>query len=85
VNEQIQIWQGLSGSKYKFQVYPIAVKFSPNQNGNYIFARQSLSGWEAVYIGQGDIKARTENHLRDLCVVNKGATHIHAHPNGLEN
>lgn len=84
MNNQKQIWKGKSGQNYEFGVFDINFVFNPNQVGNYIFAKRTLLQWEAVYIGEGDIKERTESHKRDGCVIRKGATHIHAHLNNNE-
>lgn len=34
-----------------------------------------------MYIGEGDLKERTEYRINEGCVIKKGATHIHAHLN----
>ncbi len=79
---QKQIWNGGSGRGYEFSIYTIDAKFSQGQNGNYIFAKQSLvAGWVAVYIGEGDLKTRIDAHRIDGCITEKGATHIYAHIN----
>jgi len=77
-------WKGRSGNTYDFTVFTIDVTFNPNENGNYIFAKKTQTGYDAVYIGEGDIKDRTEAHKREGCVIRKGATHIHAHLNNSE-
>lgn len=79
-----QIWNGGNGKQYLFTIYAINTKFKLKQNGNYIFTKLINNAWEAVYIGQGDIKQRTERHLDNGCVLRKGATHIHAHLNNRE-
>ncbi|MBL1215809.1 MAG: hypothetical protein HND52_20745 [Ignavibacteriae bacterium] len=84
MNEESQDWQGLSGNNYRFKIFPFNVVFSPNQDGNYIFAKLTETGWEAVYIGQGDLRERVNYHKSELCVLHNGATHIHAHSNKSE-
>lgn len=79
-----QKWQGKNGNTYEFTVYPIDISFKSKVDGNYIFAKQTMRGWDAVYIGEGDLKTRTEAHKNDGCVLRKGATHIHAHTNNNE-
>ncbi len=79
-----QTWSGGSGKVYEYEIFPINIEFNPNQNGNYIFAKQTQTGWNTVYIGDGDIKARTESHKNNGCVTRKGATHVHTHINGSE-
>lgn len=81
MTNQKATWYGASKKPYEFTVFEISTVFDPNQNGNYIFAKKNSTGWDAVYIGQGDIKTRTEEHLSDGCVTRKNATHIHAHLN----
>lgn len=74
-----QVWLGGSGNHYRYTIYPINTKFDSNQNSNYIFCKLDNGEWKAVYIGQGDLKQRTESHIEHGCVLRKGATHIHAH------
>ena len=48
-------WTGESGMSYKYGTWELPVSFKPGQGGNYIFAKQSLSGeWVPIYIGQGN-------------------------------
>jgi hypothetical protein len=82
-NETIH-WPGKSGKSYTYTIFLVGTEFSPNQLGNYIFCKKTAEAWNAVYIGQGDIKQRTESHISDGCVTKKGATHIHAHNNNDE-
>ncbi len=70
-------WRGLSGQEYRYGVHEIDWVPAADQDGNYIFARAVINGWEAVYVGQGDLKSRSADHLRDGCVTRKGATHYH--------
>jgi hypothetical protein len=72
-------WNGTQGRKYEYQIFHIRTIFKADQLGNYIFAKQVLGGWEAVYIGEGDLKTRTEDHKINNDVIKKGATHIHVH------
>jgi len=79
------MWRGGSGRQYEYFVYGISPNFDPKQDGNYIFAREDgVGGWAPVYIGQGDLKERTENHHKAYCITAKGATHVHAHLNAEE-
>jgi hypothetical protein len=75
-NNAVQ-WPGTQGRTYPFNVYPILTAFAANQLGNYIFAKLIGNAWHAVYIGEGDIKERTECHKREEKVHQMGATHIH--------
>jgi len=77
-------WQGKSGNTYSFEIFNIIFNFNPNQDGNYIFAKQTQTGWDAVYIGEGDLKTRTSDEQHSKCAIRKGATHIHAHLNNNE-
>ncbi len=79
-----QLWKGGSGNMYEFTVYSVDTIFNPNQNGNYIFTKIVNDIWQAVYIGEGDLRDRTEAHKYNGCVLQKGATHIHAHINNDE-
>lgn len=75
-------WTGASGKGYRFEVFELPFNFSPSQDGNYIYSRLNQSKrWVPIYIGQGDLKERTENHHQAACIRRKGATHIHAHLN----
>lgn len=75
-------WTGASGTEYKYYVWELPVSFGPNQDGNYIYSKLNQNNkWVPIYIGQGDLKDRTENHHRADCIKRKGATHIHVHRN----
>lgn len=73
-------WTGISGKQYQFGVYPKDTKFK-ELDGNYIFAKETLSGWKAVYIGEGDLKTRTQDPEHLKCAESKGFTHYHVHIN----
>ena len=76
---------GDSGTKYTYFVWELPASFDANQDGNYIYCRlNSKNHWEPIYIGQGDLKDRTEKHHQAICIKGKGATHIHAHLNANE-
>jgi len=78
-------WTGASGTKYTYYVSALPASFNPNQNGNYIYSKlNENSRWIPVYIGQGDLKDRTENHHQVACIKRKDATHIHVHLNSQE-
>ena len=72
-------WPGTNNRVYEFTICPINVQFNEGYEGNYIFAKfvSIRNRWEAVYIGEGDLKKRTTEHIKDGCVIRKGATHIH--------
>ena len=76
------IWQGLSGIKYRYWIYPPGTTFK-KQPGNYIFAREVLPGtWVPRLIGQtNNLCDRVEGHDEDECVKRYGLTYIHAHVN----
>ena len=81
-NQKICIWNGKSGAKYKYHIHTLPVDFNANQDGNYIFSKYNKNKkWVPIYIGQGDLKDRTENHHKIKCISNKGATHVHVHLN----
>ena len=76
-------WTGESGKQYKYYIWELPANFSENQDGNYIYSRLNENNrWVPIYIGQGDLKDRTENHHQADCIKRKGATHIHVHLNG---
>ena len=79
-------WHGRGGKLYEFTICPINVQFNDGYGGIYIFARfvSNLNRWEAVYIGEGDLKKRTTEHIKIGCVTRKGATHIHYRVNNDE-
>src|SRR5262247_327124 len=56
----IEDWRGGSGTLYPYTVVEIGVP--PNaEYGNYIFAKRTpAGGWEAVYMGHGDLSLRTD-------------------------
>lgn len=76
-------WRGLSGNVYTYEVYSKHTVFR-SIDGNYIFARQTFSGWDAVYIGEGDLATRTQDPVHKKCAENKGFTHYHVHVNPSE-
>ena len=73
-------WNGTKGSIYFYEVHPINVTIKADVLGNYIFARKTPNAWEAVYIGEGDLRTRISEHINNKDVMQKGATHIHLHP-----
>lgn len=75
-------WNGKSGKQYKYYIWELPANFDPNQDGNYIYSKRNAEKrWVPIYIGQGDLKERAENHHQALCLARKGATHIHVHRN----
>lgn len=78
------VWRGASGQHYRFDVYPLEQGIERAEQGVYIFARRSGEEWEAVYIGQGELKVDVDYKTVDRCVAEKRATHVHVHSNGSE-
>jgi hypothetical protein len=79
------VWTGKSGTRYTYWVYPLPATFEPNQLGNYIYTRKDSQGyWQPIYIGQGDLNDRANNHHQAACIRQKGATHFHCHKNATE-
>lgn len=75
-------WMGTSGTSYTYHVYSLPPSFNAGQDGNYIFAKKNDRGsWVPIYIGQGDLKSRSDSHHQEKCIRQKGATHFHAHLN----
>jgi len=81
MRDETQIWKGKSGKEYPYFIKNINIRFNPNQNGNYIFCKLVSNQWIALYIGEGDLKERVDFRKSEGCVIQKGATHIHAHIN----
>lgn len=80
---QTVTWNGKSGASYKFEVYPKETIFI-DVDGNYIFAQETLTGWNAVYIGEGNLRTRTQDKEHLTCANRKGFTHFHVHANSNE-
>jgi hypothetical protein len=81
---EILTWSGCF-QRYNFEKYPINTSFA-DVDGNYIFAKEvNPSYYEAIYIGEGNLKDRIVAHIKDGCVTKKGATHIFAHTNSNAN
>ena len=87
INQTIEImenekanWLGESGKVYNFNVYSTDTAFK-EIDGNYIFAKKTTAGWDAVYIGEGDLKTRTQDEEHLKCAISKGFTHYHVHIN----
>ncbi len=77
-------WNGKSGTPYHFDIYPKETKFK-SLDGNYIFAQEtSTGGWNAIYIGEGNLKERTQDKEHLDCANKKGFTHYHVHTNSNE-
>lgn len=78
-------WVGGSGTNYTHYVYALPATFDPNQPGNYIYAKKDPQGyWQPIYIGEGDLNDRANNHHQAICIRQKGATHFHCHKNDSE-
>jgi hypothetical protein len=76
------VWTGKSGTKYTFWIYSLPASFDPNQPGNYIYTKMDSQGyWQPIYIGQGDLNDRANNHHQAMRLRQKGATHFHCHKN----
>lgn len=78
-------WRGKSGESYTYEIHKLPWRPSPNQDGNYIFAKKPGQFWHAVYVGQGNLQDRYDAALDDGCVTVKGATHYHVHLNSNSN
>ncbi len=78
-------WRGKSGAYYRYYVYRIGARMK-DEKGNYIYAKQRGQSWEPVYIGQGNLKDRSDtgSHHKGSCIALNGATHFHAHLNALQ-
>src|SRR5688572_3250706 len=71
-------WRGASGTAYKYWAMGVGARVK-QVDGNYIFAKRNRTGgWDAVYVGQGDLAARAnvDQHYKGELILSKGATHI---------
>ena len=85
-NEPTCNWIGGSGTSYTYWIHALPVSLSPNQAGNYIYAKLNTERkWVPVYIGEGDLAERAgPGHHKAVCIKRKGATHFHCHAAGRE-
>lgn len=80
---QIVTWKGKSGTPYDFEAHPKGTTFK-NVDRNYIFAQETQSGWNTIYIGEGNLKDRMQDKEHLDCATKKGFTHYHVHTNSDE-
>lgn len=76
-------WRGSSGTLYKYWSMEVGAR-TKRVDGNYIFAkRKDDGGWDAVYVGQGDLSTRADirEHYKGELILGKGATHVHVRAN----
>ncbi|WP_430816354.1 hypothetical protein [Carboxylicivirga sp. RSCT41] len=81
MEKKIISWPGAYGKQYEFEIFDLDVIFPAGARGNYIFARRTPTGWDAVYIGEGILQERVQDVVHRSHAIKKGATHIHAHFN----
>ena len=62
-------WEGQSGTKYLYFIYPIGTTFK-EEAGNYIFALETKPNhWKPIYIGQTEnLNERFDNHHKMPCI-----------------
>ncbi len=77
-------WSGATGQQYTYSIHDLEWVPAADQDGNYIFAKKINAGWEAVYVGEGDLQSRRAAALDEGCAKRKGATHYHCHLNQKE-
>jgi hypothetical protein len=77
-------WTGKSGEEYSYIIFPKGTEFK-EIGGNYIFAKEAGSMWDALYIGEGNLKIRTQDSEHLACAELNGFTHYHVHVNENEN
>ena len=78
-NQPDVYWPGKSGQEYGYWISSIGSSYR-DEPGNYIFAKLVNGYWKPVYIGQTNSLAnRLNNHPKEQCAIQNGATHIHAH------
>ena len=80
MSERTIDWHGVSGSTYRYWIYPLGTNFK-NVPGNYIFAQENGDGqFTPIYIGQtSDLSERFDNHQKMPCIRRFGANCICAH------
>ena len=71
-------WIGISGKEYPYELVPLGASL-PESNGNYVFTKNLLGTWHAVYVGQGYLPARYQAAIKEGCVQRHGATHYSYH------
>ena len=73
-------WRDKRGKTYSHEIFPIGSDF-PSFPGNYILAREDLTGWVALYIGHTqDLRSRLRQlalHEGHVCAIRRGVTHVH--------
>jgi len=76
-------WTGASGKKYIYDVYRRHPHVTPNEPGNFIYAKlDEQKRWVPILIGQGDLTQRAAMDRRHAkCIEVCGATHVHLHAN----
>lgn len=75
-------WIGKSGTTYRHWIYALPASFNDDEVGNYVYAKKNAEGkWVPIYIGEGELNNRANNHHQERCIKSKGATHFHCHLN----
>ncbi len=75
-------WIGASGTHYPHWIYELPASFNEGDEGNYVYAKKNAEGeWVPIYIGEGQLNDRANNHHQAVCIRSKGATHFHCHLN----
>ena len=73
------VWTGVSGIGYRFAVYAIGDPVDEFELGVYVFSRKLPEGWEAVLVGEGELKVEIDYRINEHRVIDKSATHVHVH------
>lgn len=68
---------------YTYFVHKLSTRFNPFQYGNFVVARKKGDHWEPLFIGEGDLNEQLDNLKQTVKLKKLGATHIHAHVNGM--
>jgi len=79
--ERTIMWEGASGTEYKYWTYDIGYNNFDPVPANYTFAKETKPKTHSpIYIGETeDISERFDYHHKIDCIKRNGATHIHAH------
>lgn len=75
--ERIIVFEGESGNKYQFTIYPANTNFNENIGAVYVFCSKNIKGFTPLYIGEtGELGKRIADHEKWDCVLSHDCTHI---------
>lgn len=74
-------WRGASKNTYSYSIHDRGSLPERDQIGNYVFAKLTNGEWNAIYVGQGNLRECHQSALGVGCVQLKAASHFHYHLN----